>query len=89
MNNILKIGYNEFGTKENFYRITMITKGNKKLYLCEGSWYGKNAEKLNCSWTFKKMDAIWFETLKQAEEFAKSYFKNFKNYMIESFVEII
>ena len=88
MNNVVKIGYNEFGTKEILYRITMKTKENKKLYLTEDFWCGKNAEKLICKWTFNRMDALWFETFESVTEFAKDYFKKFKNYEIESFEEI-
>ena len=89
MNKVVEIGFNEYATMEDFYRITMLTKDNKKLYLTEDYWCGKNAEKLVCKWTFAKANALWFETLKQAEEFAKDYFKNFTQYKIEGFSEII
>ena len=89
MNKVVEIGFNEYATMENFYRITMLTKDNKKLYLTEDYWCGKNAEKLVCKWTFTKANALWFETLQQAENFAKDYFKNFSKYNIEGFSEII
>ena len=89
MNNVVKIGCNEYGTLENFYRITMRTKNGKKLYLTEDKWVGKKAEKLLCKWVFEKNNALWFESLENAKQFTKDYFKNFVNYEIEGFVEIL
>lgn len=63
-----------------FYRITMKTYDNKKLYL-------KASIGNSCEWTFNRQDAIWFESDKDAQEFASKYFKNFSNYEIEQFVE--
>ena len=65
-----------------FYRIIMKTYDNKKLYLKDG--IGNS-----CEWTFNKHDAIWFETEKEAQIFAKKYFKNFNNYEIENFNEVM
>ena len=65
-----------------FYRITMNTYNNKKLYL-------KASIGNSCEWTFNKEEAIWFETIKEAEEFCNNYFKNFNKYEIEGFREII
>lgn len=70
---------------ETFYRIIMKTITGKKLYLRENKWYGKNEENINCSWEFTSENALWFETYKEAEDFCKRYFKNFKNYEIEDF----
>ena len=47
MNKIIEMPFGEVLYKDIFYRITMKTKGGKKLYLCENSWYGKNGEKIN------------------------------------------
>ena len=63
-----------------YYRIIMKTYDGKKLYLKDG--VGKS-----CEWTFNKQEALWFETNKEAEDFAKQYFKNFSNYEIEDFIE--
>ena len=61
-----------------FYVITMKTSNGKKLYLaCD---IGNS-----CKWIFNKSEACWYNTYKEAEDFCKSYFKNFKNYIIESF----
>lgn len=49
---------------EAFYRVIMKTKTGKKLYLREHTWYGKNVEKINCSWEFTPENALWFETEK-------------------------
>lgn len=76
-------------TKYVFYRIIMHTYNGKTLYLAENTWYGKNEEKINCSWDFSYKNALWFETYKEAEDFAKDYFKNFTNYEIEEFFEYI
>ena len=65
-----------------FYRITMNTYNNKKLYL-------KASIGNSCEWTFNKEEAIWFETDKEAKEFCDIYFKNFNKYEIEGFTEII
>lgn len=70
---------------ETFYRIIMRTYNGKKLYLKENKWYGKNEENINCSWDFDSSNAIWFENEKEANNFCKSYFKNFKGYEIEEF----
>lgn len=61
-----------------FFRIIMKTKDGKTLYLKAG--IGKS-----CKWDFDKNEAIWFETLNQAENFVNTYFKNFKNYTIQKF----
>lgn len=58
-----------------YYRIKI---KNTNAYLKGGA--GKT-----CKWGIKS-DAIWFPTLKEAEDFCKGYFKNFKNYEIESFI---
>ncbi len=86
INKVIEMPFGEVLYKDIFYRITMKTKGGKKLYLCENSWYGKNGEKINCRWEFTKANALWFETEKDAQDFCKDYFKNFTNYEIENFV---
>lgn len=70
---------------ESFYRIIMRAKSGKKLYLKEDHWYGKNYEKINCAWSPTSQECLWFETEKDAKEFAEKYFTNFKNYEIEGF----
>ena len=59
--------------------ITMQTKTGKTLYLKEG--IGKAFE-----WTFDRSEAIWFETIEEAEKFANKYFKNFKDYKIKEMI---
>ena len=77
MNKIIEMPFGEVLYKDIFYRITMKTKGGKKLYLCEN---------FNCKWEFTKANVLWFETEKDAQDFCKDYFKNFTNYEIENFV---
>lgn len=84
--NIIEMPFGEVLYRDIFYRIIMKTKAGRKLYLCENSWYGKNAEKINCKWEFTKANALWFETKEDAINFCKDYFKNFDNYEIEDFV---
>lgn len=72
--------------KEYFYRIVMNTLSGRKLYLKAGKYIG---DKMNCEWEFTNENAIWFDTPKEAEDFAKDYFKNFKGYKIEEFSYII
>ena len=62
-----------------FFRITMQTKTNKKLFLMANDFY-------TCKWTFNKTECIWFETLNECINFCNSYFKKFKNYHIEKFI---
>lgn len=67
-----------FKEKYDFVVIYSKTKKNKKIYL--------QADKgESCKWTFLKNEAIWFETEQQAEQFGNHYFKNFKNWNLESF----
>lgn len=68
--------------EEIFYEITMNTKGGKTLYLMEN--IGNS-----CKWTFNRDNSIWFNTLEEAQKFAKQYFKNFKNYTIKEFYYFI
>jgi len=63
-----------------YYRITMKTYNDKKLYL-------KASIGDSCEWTFNSQDTIWFETEKEAQDFARKYFKKFNNYTIEAFNE--
>ena len=60
---------------ELFYVITMYSKRGKRLFL--ESIDGKFV------WTFKKDDAIHFDTDKEAEKFAKGWFKKFNEWEIE------
>lgn len=61
---------------EDFSVITMLTKTDKKLYL--EMINGKSV------WTFKKNDACYFDTEKEAVKFAKKWFKHFKGWSVES-----
>lgn len=63
---------------EVFFRIITKTRSDKTLYL-------KAGEGKSCKWDFDKNEAIWFNTFSQAEKFANTYFKNFKNYIIQEF----
>ena len=84
MNNICEPIYSEC-----FFRIIMRAKTGKKLYLKEDHLYGKNKEKVNCSWSLSWQDCIWFKTEQDAKDFANNYFKNFKNYEVEGFEYIM
>lgn len=64
--------------------ITMKTKEGKTLYLSEDRV--TKQDKLICKWTFNKQEALGFETEKEAENFAKDYFKNFTNWGYDSLV---
>lgn len=66
--------------------IKMQTKEGKNLYLAEDKLIGKNKKKLLCKWTFDKNEALGFETEKQANDFAKDYFKNFKNWEFDNLI---
>ena len=57
------------------YIVTMLTKTGKVVYLsmCDGK----------PTWTFNKSDACWWDTVPMAENFCKSWFKNFKDWRIE------
>lgn len=61
--------------KEIFYVIIMKTKNGHKLYLGCGNGLGM-------VWTNKE-ESCWFNTDKEAKDFAENYFLNFKNYEIE------
>lgn len=67
---------------DDFSIITMKTKTDRTLYAKAG--HGKSIE-----WTFDKQDAIWFQTEEEAEKFCKNYFKNFKDYEIETIKEYV
>lgn len=64
--------------------ITMKTKEGKTLYLSEDKVLNNN--KLLCKWTFNKNEALGFETEKEAENFAKDYFKNFNDWGYDSLI---
>lgn len=64
--------------------ITMKTKEGKTLYLSEDRL--TKQDKLICKWTFNKQEALGFETEKEAENFAKDYFKNFNAWGYDSLV---
>lgn len=64
--------------------ITMKTKEGKTLYLSEDRV--TKQDKLICKWTFNKQEALGFETEKEAENFAKDYFKNFNAWGYDSLV---
>ena len=68
--------------EEIFYEITMNTKGGKPLHLAADNGN-------SCKWVFDRTNSIWFNTLEEAQKFAKQYFKNFKNYNIEEFCYFI
>ena len=72
-----------------YYRIYMKLRTGIKVYLCENKWYGANYSKINCKWDTNRENALWFETSKDAEDFCKEYFKNFKDWEIECFEEIM
>ena len=61
---------------EEFYTIETRTQRGKTIYLGveDNGSYG---------WKFGRVDAIWFESREQAENFAKNYFTKFKDYFIE------
>ena len=61
-----------------FEVIIMKLKNGRKMYLKAG--IGES-----CEWTLDRDEAIWFETEKEAKEFAQNYFKNFKDWLVESF----
>ena len=63
---------------EEFYVITARAKNGKKIY------FGAEDEG-GYRWNFSRNDAIWFESIEQAEYFAENYFTVFKDYSVESF----
>lgn len=61
--------------KEIFYVIAMKLKNSHKLYLgCRNG--------LGMIWTNKE-NSCWFNTVKEAKDFAENYFLTFKDYFIE------
>ena len=88
--NEVLIGYNEYGSLKTFFVITMKLKNGKKLYLQHEKDIIKNKKWVGdiCKWVAYKSEALYFDTFKNAEDYAKNYFKNFKDYSIESFNEI-
>lgn len=60
---------------ENFYMITIKTKNGKKLFL--SVWNGKP------EWTFNKNLACFWDFDDKALDFAKRWFKNFKDWKVE------
>lgn len=86
MKSIIELPTKELVYRDLFFRVIMKTRNGKKLYLCEDSWYGKNAEKIKCKWEFSSVNALWFETEENAQDFCKEYFKNFDRYEIEDFI---
>lgn len=63
-----------------YYGITLTTRNNKILYLemCNGK----------PEWTFNKKHACIWDSEEMAEKFAKSWFKNFKNYKIQPILKM-
>ena len=59
-----------------FYVIVMINKKGKKMYLKCGN--GNAME-----WSYDKNQGCWYDTQKEAIEFAERYFKNFNAWKIE------
>lgn len=59
---------------EKFYIITTTNR--------DGTFFLKAGKGKNCVWDDNQEEAIWFNTLTEAEEFAKYYFKEFKNWRI-------
>lgn len=66
-----------------FYGITMKTKKGQTLYLKCSDRETKNPYKTLFDWTFNIDEACLWEDDTVVEEFARGYFKNFKNYNIE------
>lgn len=65
-----------------FFIVYMKTKTGKNIYLMTN---GVD----NFEWTFKKQDAIFFSTEKEAKNFCKNYFKNFTKWKITTAVAIL
>lgn len=64
--------------KYEFFVITMLVGNKHKVYLGADSTNDKRM-----IWTTKD-ESVWFESEKDAKDFAEHYFKNFKNYNIEN-----
>ena len=80
-----RIGLAKHPTYKMVYRITMQTKSGKMyLEVCE-CWYSKKKKDYvrNYGWTFKKCNAMQFDTKEEAEEFSNGYFKNFTRWFID------
>ena len=61
-----------------FCVIFMRNKNGKKMYL-------KCGKGNSMDWDFSRNEGCWFDTEKQAIEFANKYFKNFTKWQIEKF----
>ena len=69
------------------YRICMKSKNNKTLYLTvKDAWYDKegNLKRIH-EWNYQRIGAMEFDTESKAEEYAKTYFKNFDKWYIETY----
>lgn len=66
--------------KDTFYLVAMTTKNGKTLYLKASDGYSNQFE-----WTFDLQEGMWFPTEYETEQFAKKYFKNFKNWFIKEY----
>ena len=71
------------------YRICMNSKNGKKLYLSvKNGWYDKEGKLHRIhEWTWDRNIGIQFDYEKDAEEYAKSYFKNFNGWYIDAHEE--
>lgn len=70
---------------DNIYRICMMSKNNKKLYLeVSNFWYTKDGEiKRQLGWTWDKWCGMQFEKEEDAKKCAQDYFKNFDKWFID------
>lgn len=65
-----------------FFIVCMQTKTRKNIYLMTNGID-------NFEWTFKKQDAVFFNTEKEATKFCRNYFKNCTKWKITTTVAIL
>lgn len=74
------------GVWGDIYRICMKSKNGKQLYLgVKDAWYDKEGKLHRIhEWTWDMRCCMQFDRKEQAEEYAKTYFKNFSNWYINA-----
>ena len=65
------------------YNICMDTYNGKRLYLTHNDLYGRKWNEVKSyEWSFDVRGAMQFDTIEEAEKFAKKYFKHFDRWYI-------
>ena len=87
LNNVLLEDYYDNDMINDFYevdvyKICMDTSSGKRLYLAQTKPNTTWREAKSFEWVFNSKEGMEFDTKQEAEDFAKKYFKAFKNWYI-------